>query len=144
MLTAADVADQPFFRGLTEEQVTALLESSTERTFDGGETVVRQFDQKTDVMVVIEGRVLIKSFGGETIAELGPGSVVGEMSLVDEGPRSATAVSAGRSRVSVLSSERLKGLFEADSALKAQVMENLARILCGRLRAANVQLDFGR
>ena len=144
MLTAADVADQPFFRGLTEEQVTVLLDSSAERTFDGGETVVRQFDQKTDVMVVIEGRVLIKSFGGETIAELGPGSVVGEMSLVDEGPRSATAVSAGTSRVAVLSSDRLKGLFEADSGLKAQVMENLARILCGRLRAANVQLDFGR
>jgi CRP/FNR family transcriptional regulator, cyclic AMP receptor protein len=144
MLTADKVADQPFFRGLTEEQVTTLLDCSTERTFDGGETVVRQFDQKTDVMVVLEGKVFIKSFGGETIAELGQGSVVGEMSLVDEGPRSATAVSAGRTRVAVLSSERLKGLFEADSALKAQVMENLARILCGRLRAANVQLDIGR
>ena len=141
MQLPTEVRDNPFFRSMSDDQVKALLSSASERNFDGGDTLVRQFDRQSDVMIVVRGKVCIKSFSGEVIAELGPGGVFGEVSLVDDAPRSATVVAVGSGSLAVLPSDKLRTTIDADTALKALVMENIARILCARLRAANVHLD---
>lgn len=133
--------ENPFFNSMTDDQVKSLESIAVDKNFEGGDTLVRQFDRQSDLMIILQGRVCIKSFSGETVAELGPGCVVGEVSLVDEAPRSATVVAFGSGRVAVLPSNKLREILEHDTALKAQVMENVARILSGRLRAANVQMD---
>lgn len=126
---------------MSDTQVTFLLASAQERPFDGGEILVRQFDKKSDLMIVARGKVCIKTFSGEVISELGPGGVFGEVSLVDDAPRSATVVAVGAGAVLVLSSDALTAALDSNVSLRAVVMENIARILCARLRAANVHLD---
>jgi len=78
------------------------------------------------------------SFAGDSIARLGPGSVVGEIALIDDAPRSATVVSVGTSKSIAIPASEFRGLMAGDADLKATIMENLARILCARLRASNV------
>ncbi|MCP4470985.1 MAG: cyclic nucleotide-binding domain-containing protein [Gammaproteobacteria bacterium] len=65
------------------------------RQFVGGETIIRENDIGETAYVIEQGRVKVtKKRGGRTVhlAELGPGGTIGEMSMIDEKPRSATVV----------------------------------------------------
>src|SRR5690349_2094159 len=103
METTIDLADALkntyMLRGLSPEQVEKVVSIAQSKDFQGGDTIVRQFSQDSDLMLVLEGDIRINSFSGDKIAEAGPGSIIGEMALVDEKPRSATVVSVGRSKL---------------------------------------------
>ena len=77
----------------------------------------------------------------DEIAEVGPGSVLGEISLLDQEPRSATVVSSGNSKVAVIPADKLRMMMRHDMGMRCVMLENLARLICQRLRTANVQLD---
>lgn len=129
------------FRGLTKEQIERIAGIVEQRKLDGGDVMVRQFDRDTDMMIIVSGGARIKSFSGESLAEVGPGSVIGEVSLVDDQPRSATVVAVGTTVVAVIPGKRLAELVNEDVSLKAQLVLNIGKVLCQRLRTANVQLD---
>jgi CRP-like cAMP-binding protein len=146
-MQAADLTDALkrtyLMSGLTDEQVKQIETISNMHNFEGGDTIIRQFSKDSDLIIVIEGQVRINTFSGEKIAEAGPGSVIGEMSLIDDKPRSATVVSMGRARVAVIPSVKLWELMREDAHLARLILLNISRILSTRLRAANIQLDLG-
>lgn len=129
------------FRGLPDETIDALADMAENRRFEGGETIVRQFDRNNDLMILLDGEARIRTFSGETIAELGPGSIFGEVSLVDDGPRSATVAAVGPTSVLAIPGEKLRQMMDRDSNLRATLVLNIARVLAQRLRTANIQLD---
>ena len=135
------VRENPVFLNLSNSQIESLEAMAVDRVYEGGDVLVRQFDRQSDLMVILHGHVCIKTFSGETISELGPGGVFGEVSLVDEAPRSATVSAKGSVTVAVIPSEKLRKLLDGDLGLKALVMQNISRVLCARLRASNVHLD---
>lgn len=128
--------------GLTGSQIDRLSLLAEEKTFDGGATMVRQFAKDSDLMIILEGTARINTFSGDMIGEAGPGSVVGEISLVDDKPRSATVVASGRCRAAVIRSSELWSVMEEEPVIAKVVLLNIAKILCARLRNANVQLDL--
>ncbi len=127
--------------GLTGSQIDRLSLLAEEKTFDGGSTMLRQFAKDSDLMIVLEGTARINTFGGEMIGEAVPGSVIGEISLVDDKPRSATVVAVGHCKVAVIHSNELWAVMDEEPTIAKVVLLNIARILCARLRNANVQLD---
>jgi CRP/FNR family cyclic AMP-dependent transcriptional regulator len=129
------------FRGLTDPQLSSLLGLAVEKDFEGGDVLIRQFEKNHDLMVVLSGTARIKTYSGETIAEVGPGSVLGEIALLDEQPRSATVVAVQKCAVAVLPAKKLNALLDSDPALRGQFLYNIGRLLCQRLRSANIQLD---
>lgn len=147
LMQAADVTEALkrtyLMAGLNDEQVKQIEAIANMHNFEGGDTIIRQFSKDSDLLIVIDGQVRINTFSGEKIAEAGPGSVIGEMSLIDDKPRSATVVSMGRARVAVIPSTKLWELMRADANLARLILLNIARILSTRLRAANIQLDLG-
>lgn len=138
MIKAEELRASYFFYGLSDTQLDAILTVTREVNYPGGATVVRQFEKSNDVLVVLSGSVKIKNFNGEDIAELGEGHVVGEVSLVDSAPRSATVVAAGNVRAAVITSDELHALMKKDVAMKAAIMETLAKLLCSRLRKMHI------
>lgn len=128
-------------QGLDSRQIADVAALAQMKEFQGGDTVVRQFSDDADLMIVLSGKAKIKSFSGEEIAEAGPGSVIGEISLVDQKPRSATVVSAGGTTVAAISNRDLWTLMNAEPDIAKVLLLNIGRILCARLRAANVALD---
>src|SRR5690242_1169720 len=78
------------FHTLNKKQIKHLANSTTRRSYKAGEDIVRQGDPATALYVILRGRVSINKDGRE-LRELGSGDYFGEMALLDEYPRSATA-----------------------------------------------------
>ncbi|MCU0316785.1 MAG: cyclic nucleotide-binding domain-containing protein [Fimbriimonadaceae bacterium] len=137
------IRQSPLFSGLSPEQIEAIASIAVHKDFSGGDMIVRQFAKDTDLMVIMGGKARINTFGGEMIAEVGEGAVLGEVSLVDDKPRSATVVSVGGTNVALIGSKQLWNLMDQDLQMARTLLLNISKTLCTRLRAANVQLDGG-
>ena len=84
----------PLFQGMTDRALEAVAGLGREVEFADGETVTREGDEGDAFYVVTAGRVAI-SRGDRTIRELGTGDFLGEISLIDGRPRTATATAVG-------------------------------------------------
>lgn len=140
-ITADVVRSSYLLSGLTPDQQDKVLALAEEKGYDGGAQLVRQFAKDNDVLILIEGKARVNSFSGDLIAEPGAGSVIGEMSLIDDKPRSATVVAVGKVLAAVIPNAKLWALMDEDPAIGKQILLNLARILTERLRRANIDLD---
>jgi CRP-like cAMP-binding protein len=132
----------PIFEGLDEAELNRVAGICREATFAKGEVVTTQGAEGTEMYVIKSGllEVRVGQLGTgllppHTVVNLGDGQVVGEMSLVDHGPRSAT-VRCATTECHVLVIER--GAFEqlcaADHHIGLQVYRNLAADLSFKLR----------
>ena len=90
------LAEVPLFALMDEEERGSLADLMEERCIPKGETIFKAGDPGDSLVIVRNGRieVFLETDEGEKIilGDLGPGAVVGEISLFDPGPRSATAV----------------------------------------------------
>ncbi|MFI5386496.1 MAG: cyclic nucleotide-binding domain-containing protein [Fimbriimonadales bacterium] len=132
---------QTLGRGLSDEDVWKIAVLAETKMFKGGDTIVRQFDKNSDLIIVLDGSAQISSFNDELISEIGPGSIIGEISLVDEQPRSATIRSIQYTEVAVVPAAKLRTLMKNDTGIAAAVYRNIATTLCTRLRHATIHLD---
>jgi len=81
----------PFFDGFEAQDLRRVVDLSDEVVVGAGSVVVDQGDPGTDCFVIVQGQASVY-VRGEHVACSGPGSMVGEMALVDHRPRSATVV----------------------------------------------------
>ncbi len=85
------------FSTLTKKDLQMLAKSSQERSYSAGTTIISQGDTGVGLYVIKNGKVKVVQVASpdraeEIIALIGPGDVLGEMSLLDDLPRSASAV----------------------------------------------------
>lgn len=74
-----------------------------------------------------------------TVATLGPGEVFGEMGIIDDGPRSATAVAATETVCIAYTSDDIMHQIDTNPETMAAIMKTLIK----RLRDANHQIEDG-
>jgi CRP/FNR family cyclic AMP-dependent transcriptional regulator len=90
-----------------------------------GKAIVRQGDPGRECFVISEGRARATIRGkGSTV--LGPGSFFGEMSLLDQGPRSATVTAETDMRLLVLGSREFSSLVNEVPVVAVRMMRGLA------------------
>jgi CRP-like cAMP-binding protein len=133
-----------FFRGLSEREKNTLLAIVEARTYSPGEILCREGDRAFTFFVVCRGEVDVfkeLSVGNrERLGRLGPGSMVGQVSLIDGKARSATV--CAHSRVITLECTRddFDRLFNAGSPFAYKIMDQVIIHLTRRLRDANNQV----
>ena len=81
----------PLFAGCTRKELERIARSGDEVKMTAGTLLVDQGQTGVEAFVMLEGSVTVKR-NGRKMATLGPGAIVGELSLLDHGPRTATAV----------------------------------------------------
>jgi CRP/FNR family cyclic AMP-dependent transcriptional regulator len=101
-----------------------------------GETIFNEGDTgNTTMYVVVEGEVdlLVK---GKLVEHLGPGGVLGEMALLDNVPRSASAIAKTACRLVEINEKRFKFLVQQTPNFALQLM----RVIADRLRRMDDRL----
>src|SRR3712207_2617326 len=105
-----------------------LAEAAGEQDFPAGHFIARQGQIGTGLYLIIDGSVDIVR-GDDVLATLGPGEFFGEMSVIDQQPRFASARAAQPTRVLAIASWDFMSLLESDAALAVNVIRGLvARI----------------
>lgn len=110
-----------------------------------GHELIHQDEAGDFLMVLLDGRVAVERWhvGGDRtlIAEARPGDLLGEMAVVDAGPRFSTCRTLADSRVAVLEAAALKRLMRDDPALAAALLAAISRRLSLRLRQLGARLS---
>lgn len=88
---AALLTNVSFFEGFSDAELRRVSALSDEVRVHAGSVLVDQGDPGSHCFVIVDGTASVY-VRGEHVAGLGPGSMVGEMALVDHRPRSATVV----------------------------------------------------
>lgn len=105
------------------------------RNYKAGQTIFKEGDPGSDCMFgVVEGAIDIQ-LGSKTVERVEPMHVFGEMALIDQRPRSATAIAAVDSRVAVIDKKRFLRLVEQTPHFALNMME----VISERLRRASAR-----
>ena len=97
-----------------------------------GEVLFSQGEQGEHMFAVVEGEVALR-VGDRVVDSVVAGEIVGEMALIDQSPRSATAVAASPCTVAPVDRKRFVFLVQEHPTFALQVME----LMAARLRKAN-------
>ena len=112
------------FAGLDRKQLATVASLSTQVTLPEGTVLCHRGERGREAFVLIEGSVAV-SVGDEAIAVLRPGTVFGEMSLLDGKPRVANVTATSQVSVLVLNSRELASLLDAVPSVAARVYSTL-------------------
>lgn len=115
----------PLFAGLNKKQLQLIAKSADEITLASGTVLVDQGQTGREAFLVLDGKVGIKR-NGRKVATLGPGSIVGELALLDHGPRTATAVCETDCTVLVVDRRNFLSIVESSHTLTSRLLEYLA------------------
>lgn len=105
-------------------------DSPKARDVAAGEALFRRGDDASEMYVLLDGKVDV-TLDGRLIESLEPGSIFGEMAIVDDNPRSADAVAITAARVEPIDKEWFLHLLRRSPAFGLHVMT----VLANRLRS---------
>jgi CRP-like cAMP-binding protein len=111
----------------------------TLRQFQAGEIILHEHDEGETAFIIERGKVEVtKELDGQTIplASLGPGEVFGEMSMIDERPRSATVTAVEETVARELSRDEFSQSLQHDP----RIVFNILRTIFEHLREANTTI----
>ncbi len=131
----------PLFSGLTEGQLEMLAAGSARRSYPKGRTIVSEGEPSQSMYILLAGRAKVQrsdSEGKEVIlAVLGAGEFIGEMSLIDDAPRSASVITIEPCEFMAVSKDAFKAMLAQNPEVAMNVMRGLVR----RLREADKKIE---
>lgn len=104
------------------------------QAFSAGQTIFLEGEAGDVLYIVAEGQVEIL-ISGQLLETLGPGDILGEMALIENQPRSATAVARTNCLLTPVTRQHFLALIQRTPLFAIQVM----RVLAHRLRRTNQQ-----
>lgn len=120
----------PWFADLAPNELALLKQRADERAYPKGSIVFQEGDRGDHLLIIVKGRLriaLLDKDGNETIIrELGLHDQVGELSLLDGLPRSATAVALEKTQLLRIARESFLALLEKHPAIALKVMARMA------------------
>lgn len=134
------ISQVPLFEGLDEEQQRSLRAKMGQTTLRRGEILFEEGDQGNRLYIITEGKVKLghTSVDGREnlLAVLGPGEIIGELTLFDPGARSTTATAVSPVTLLHLDHADLVEILDTNPTMSKHMLRALAR----RLRRTNESL----
>jgi len=132
------------FAGLTEDELGLVADICHQREFKRGDLLASEGKYGDSMFVITEGfvEVLLEGLSdrqARVIINLGPGQLIGEMALLDQGPRSATVRAISEPTiVQVIHRDDFEKLCQENTHIGYVVMRNLAVDISFKLRHRNL------
>lgn len=127
----------PLFQGMTNKELREIAKATVELELESKKEFVTQGDVGREAFIIVDGTAEVIR-NGKAIAELGPGDCVGELALLDHGPRTASVVANGPLKVLVLGPREFSGLLDELPTLS----HKLLGVLASRVRELDAR-SFG-
>ena len=131
----------PLLQSLSETQLEQLAAGSVRKNFPKGRTIVSEGEPSQSLYILLSGRAKVQrsdSEGKEVIlAVLGSGEFFGEMSLIDDAPRSASVITLESCDFMALNKDSFKSMLIQSPEVCMQIMRGLVK----RLREADKKIE---
>src|SRR4029450_11630957 len=131
----------PIFSELTDEDISSLARLALRKRYAKDAVIFFQNEGGDFFFMILDGRIKVPILGDDgrevILSLLGAGDFFGEMALLDNEPRAATAIAVEDSEL--LSLHRTD--FQTVLSDKTTIADSLMRVLSGRLRKANHQIS---
>ena len=144
--TADFLACFPFFESLTSEDVLIIAEHINFLEISEGEILFTEGEEGECVYFVIEGELeVIKESAtegkeGVIISRLARGRSIGEMSVIDKAPRSATVRARSNTTVMTLSADGFDLILRKHPEVGIKILKGISRLLSINLRKTSARL----
>lgn len=129
------LAKVPLFQGLSGRDLKALTKQLREDRFKAGQVIVEEGDTSGRLYVILEGTAKV-NVGGRNRHRMGPGSFIGELSILDKGERTATVTAESEVLAVSLSSTTFMTLLSDNWTATRTVLGTMAR----RIRSLDKQI----
>jgi CRP-like cAMP-binding protein len=133
------------FRDFSDNVLDRFSETAEIRLYQAGEIIFAELSEGDEIFLIVDGEVMIELALANMdrnfeIVTLSTAELLGEVSFVEEGRRSATATARTDSRLLVWKCEQWRTICEHDKEVGYRLVLGIARTLCQRLRRWNVRL----
>jgi CRP/FNR family transcriptional regulator len=132
------------FKEMNDQELEIVSKKIFEKSYKKGSTLFVEGMPGEVLYIVTEGCVEIskKTRDGETpITTIMPGDIVGEMSLIDAGPRTATGKTGADSKLVVVTKRSFNEMLDSDPGIAAKILMALLKILNKRLRMTDKKFE---
>jgi len=139
--TEIQLAEVALFAGFERTDLEAIESYMTRKSYDRGAVVFREGDSGDEVLIVTKGTASaylhLPNGANIRLATFAPGTVFGELAILDQGPRSASVVADDELVCYGLTNADFAALAKTAPGAAIRFMAAIGRELSGRLRTAN-------
>lgn len=131
----------PLFNQLSDSDLMKVMEYIKTKPMVADEVIFKEGDPGDAVYLIADGGVSLqrrnRTGGSATLVELGAREVFGEMALIEDKPRSATAVSQAAGLLLYLEKKDFDMIINVHPYIGVKLMKRLLELICGRLRVTS-------
>lgn len=115
----------PLLAGLGSRELEEVGRLADEIDLPAGRVLTQEGKSGDEFFLIVDGSVRVER-GGQVLREMGPGEFLGEISLMDDGPRTATATTATPVRLFVIAHRQFHSLLDRFPGIQTQVLKAMA------------------
>jgi CRP-like cAMP-binding protein len=132
----------PLFEGLSGRELDAVIGILHRREYETDEVLFRQGNPGVGMFIIETGAIdIVYDPTGDTLATLRDGDFFGELALLNETPRSASAIAREPSVLFGLFRPDLLGLLERNPSLGVDLLLRMSRVISERLIQSNDEMQ---
>jgi len=139
---------EQIFHRLPEALCQLLYDAGDIARAPGGTAIVHEGDRLDRLFILLSGAIEVflpkneRRVAEVKLTRLQPGDCFGEYAFVDRQPASASIRTLDDSEVYSIPHDKLREFLDTHHSVASVIYQNLLRILVGRLRASNAELDL--
>lgn len=120
------IATLPIFSACSKKELQKIAKATVEIQVPAGKEFVTQGDVGREAFIVVDGEASVRR-NDRKVATLGPGTAIGEMALLDKGPRTASVVADTDMTLLVLGSREFAGVLDEVPSMARKMLKVLSQ-----------------
>jgi CRP-like cAMP-binding protein len=120
------IASVQLFKGLGRRELEQIAQLVDDVDIPAGQVLMRQGETGAEMFIIASGSVRVER-NGAFIRNAGPGTSIGEMSLLSEGPRTATVTAVEPTKILLAAHREFHQLMDEHPAIRLHILDGLAQ-----------------
>lgn len=129
----------PIFAHLTYNELIRVLGVTRLTQISAGQTIIKEGDQGDEFFIILAGDISVEK-NGQRIALLSAGTHIGEMAMVDNAPRSASAIALSDVNLLIMRREGFFAIIRTEPVIASKLLWSFVKVLSTHLRNTNEAL----